>query len=141
MHVHGRMVGRKVQRREVIPVGLDLRTHRDGEADAAEDLYDLIDHPGYRVLGADPAVTRRHGEIYARLLGDPALGLETFTALREGLLKPALEPVDRGAVRLPLLRRPRGHRPKGRRELAVFAAQYRHDLRGKRVGIESGNRL
>ena len=55
VHVHRRMIGREVEREEVVPVGLDLGPDRDGEADAAEDLDDLVHHPGDRVLRADPA--------------------------------------------------------------------------------------
>ena len=50
VHVHRRMVRGKVQRDEVVPLGFDLGTDGDGEAEPAEDLDDLIDDPGDRVL-------------------------------------------------------------------------------------------
>ena len=55
VHVHRRMVGRKVEREEVVPLGLDLGADRDGEPERAEDLDDLVDDAGDGMLGADPA--------------------------------------------------------------------------------------
>ena len=55
VHVHRRVVGREVEREEVVPLGLDLGADGHGEPDAAEDLDDLVHHPGDRMLGADPA--------------------------------------------------------------------------------------
>ena len=42
LHVAGRMVGSKVQRAEHVPVVLDLGTIGDGEAQAGEDVDDLL---------------------------------------------------------------------------------------------------
>ena len=56
VQVHRRMVGGKVEREEVVPVGLDLGTQGDGEAEFAEDLRDLVDDRGDGMHGARPSV-------------------------------------------------------------------------------------
>ena len=76
VHVHRRMVGREVEREEVVPLGLDLGPDGDGEAEPPEDLDDLVDDAGDRVLGPDPAPARRHGEIEPGLLPPRLLGVE-----------------------------------------------------------------
>ena len=76
VHVHRRMIGREVERAEVVPLGLDFRPGDPGEAQPVEDLDDLLDHLGDRMLAADPAGPPRHGEIQARAGLRLGLGLE-----------------------------------------------------------------
>ncbi len=139
MHVHGRVVGRKVERGEVVPVGFHLGPDRHGEAEAPEDLDDLIDYPGDRMLGPDPAAARGHREINAGLLARPPLGLQGLAPAGERLLEAGLELVDRGAVRLPLLRRARRHRLERHGDRTILPPEDRDDLRGKRIGPQPGN--
>ena len=103
VHVHRRMVGREVEREEVVPLGLDLGARGDGEAELTEDADDLVHDPRHRVLGADPAPAAGHGEVHARGLLPPPLGRERLRALGESRLEPRLELVHRRAVALPLL--------------------------------------
>jgi hypothetical protein len=130
VHVHRRMVRRKVERGEVIPVGLHLRTYRDGESDSPEDADDLVDDPGDRMLGTDPPVASRHGAIDGGLLLASTLRFQHLAAPGERLLEKSLEPIDRRAVGLPLLCRPGGHRPERSRELTAFPPQDGDDLAG-----------
>ena len=60
VQVHRRVIGGEVEREEVVPVGLDLGTQGDGEAQGAEDLRDLLDDRGDGMHGADPASARGH---------------------------------------------------------------------------------
>ena len=59
------MIGREIERAEVVPLGFGLRSHGAGEAQPVEDLDDLLGDPGDGVLAADPAAAARHGEIDA----------------------------------------------------------------------------
>ena len=52
LHVPCRVVGRKVERAEVVVVVLDLRAVRDGEPHGDEDLLDLVEDLGQRVPAA-----------------------------------------------------------------------------------------
>ena len=91
----------------------------------AEDLDDLVHHPGDRMLGADPAAAPRHGEVDAR--APRCRRRSASSASRrcgERRLEPRLELVDRRAVALPLLdrqRRPRVLSARGER--AALPAQ------------------
>src|SRR3954463_708888 len=114
------MIRGKVQRGEVVPVRFHFGTNRNRKADATENLYDLVDHPGHWVLGAHPALASGHGEIQARLLLLPAIGLESFTPLSEGFLELRLEAIDGGAIGFALFDRPGGNRTQCRRELAAL---------------------
>ena len=49
-----RMVGREVERAEVVPLGLDLGADGAGEAQLAEDVADLVDHLGDGMQSAPP---------------------------------------------------------------------------------------
>ena len=54
VHVCGWMIQRRVQRNEVVPVGLDLRPPRARESKPGQDRTDLIDHLGDRVPATPP---------------------------------------------------------------------------------------
>jgi hypothetical protein len=58
VHLAGRMAVGKVQRGEIVVVGLDIRTFGDGEAHVGEDGGDLVDDLGDRV---DAAALGRRG--------------------------------------------------------------------------------
>ena len=60
----GRVVGRHVERLEVVPVGLDLGTLGDGEAQADEDVLEAVVRLGDEVEVAALAVGVEHlGEV------------------------------------------------------------------------------
>jgi len=63
------MVLRVVERREVIPVGLDFRTVGDVEADGAENLLDALPGAADRVQAAAAAAAAGQRDIQ-RLLGE-----------------------------------------------------------------------
>jgi hypothetical protein len=65
MHVHRRMIGGKIERGEVEPLGFDLGTYCGREAEAAKDLHDFIDDPSHRMFRTHPAAAAGHGEIFA----------------------------------------------------------------------------
>ena len=52
---------REIEREEVVPVGLDFRSQRNGEAQATEDLRDLVDDRGHRCTA--PIQRRRDGMV------------------------------------------------------------------------------
>ena len=58
-----RMLGRNVERAEIIPVGLDMRALGHPEAEIAEDLDDLVEHVADRVDAARSTWTGRQGHI------------------------------------------------------------------------------
>src|SRR5580704_11265695 len=57
------MVRRKVQRLEVVVVGLDLRAFADGVAHGLEDRDDLVHHAQHRMLHADGTLNAGKGDI------------------------------------------------------------------------------
>ncbi len=132
VHVHRGMVGREVEREEVVPLRLDLRAQRDRESDLAENVYDLIHHAGDGMLGADPARSGRHGEIDPCLLLLLPLGLQGLAPRGERRLEAHLELVDRRAVALALVERKRGHPLERGGELARLAAEHGDLLRLER---------
>ena len=77
------VVLRDVERFEVIVVELDLRAFRDREAEADEDLLELVEHDVQRVLLADDDFLARQGDV-------DGLRLEL---LREGGLSDGLLPL------------------------------------------------
>ena len=60
-----RVVGRKVQRLEVVVVGLDLRAFAHRVAHGLEDGDDLVQRADDRVLGADGAANAGEGDVEA----------------------------------------------------------------------------
>ena len=125
MHVHRRMVGREIEREEVVPLGLDLGADGDREAERVEDLDDLVDDSGNGMLGADPASAGGHGEIERGALAALLLFLERRPPRGKGRLELSLQLVDGGAVALALFDRQRCHRLEGAREHAALAAEER----------------
>ena len=65
LRVARRMVRRKVQRLEVVVVGLDLGTFADGVAHRLEDGDDFVHHAQHRMLDADGAVNAGEGDVEA----------------------------------------------------------------------------
>ncbi len=105
VHVHRRVVGREVERGEVVPLGLHLRAHGHGETETAEDLHDLVYHPGHGMLGSNPAATRGHAEVDPRRLAPTTLRFQHLPPGGKRRLEAGLEPVDGGAIALPLVER------------------------------------
>src|SRR5262245_40948997 len=107
VRVERRMVRRKVQRVEVVPVRLRLRALRDGEPELAEDAFDLLDDDGDRMLRAAPLASRRHRQVGRRRVGGareryrgPALYVERLNArlrLVEALARRRLVRAGNGA--------------------------------------------
>ena len=58
VHVHRRVVGRKVERSEVVPLRLALGPERDGESELAEDRDDFVDDERDRMLAAAASAVR-----------------------------------------------------------------------------------
>jgi hypothetical protein len=114
VHLHRRVVGREVERAEVVPRVLGLGAHRDREAELAEDRADLLDHGRDRVHRAAPARARRHREVDPRR-GPGGRALPRLERVeRVGDL--GLERVERLAGGAPVLRqRARAARPAARR--------------------------
>src|SRR5215212_10577013 len=79
VHVHRRVVSWEIECREIVPVCFHLGTDGNGEAQPPEDLHDLVDDPGDRMLGSDPAVPRGHRKVDTSLLLATLLRLQGFT--------------------------------------------------------------
>ena len=100
LRVARRVVRREVERREVVEVGLDLRTLGHAVAEPGEDLDHLALDEGDRVEVAQRGPAAGQGDVDARA---PALGLalavtELGVELGEARLDAVLEGVDRLAV-------------------------------------------
>ena len=134
------MVGREVEREEVVPLGLDLGPRGHGETQLAEDADDFVHDLGHGVLGADPAPAAGHGQIHARSVPLSLFGLECLRALGEGRLEPSLELVHGRAVPLALLNRQGRERPERRREQATLPAEDGRVLGLERIGAERRDR-
>ena len=61
--VRGRVVQRRVERNEIVPLRLDLRTAHAREAQRTKDLADLVHHPGDWVACASPGLTSGEGQV------------------------------------------------------------------------------
>ena len=76
LHVASRMVGGKVQRTEHVPIVLDLGTLGKGEAQAREDVDDLLAHHRQWMPGAHLGGKARTGDVNLVLfLGLPLVAL------------------------------------------------------------------
>ena len=95
VQVERRVIGRKVERGEVVPLGFGFRTESDGEAQLAEDVFDLFDDEGDGMLRAKPLAPRRHRQIDLALRR--AGGLELATTVVEVGLELRFDGVDQGA--------------------------------------------
>ena len=104
LHVAGGMLLREVERREDVPVVLDVGTGDGGEADPLEDLTHLVHHDGDGVAG-----TELDGRGGAGGVGEAARGgcrvLQTLLLLVEESLRLLLQQVHLLPERLALLRR------------------------------------
>ncbi len=124
------MIGREVERGEVVVVGLDLRTFRHREAERGEDLDDLFGHPGERMdrpRQRAPAGQREVGPV--RREGLPALlGLQGLEAGRDRGLDRGLGPVRLLAHLRPVRGGNAAERPQQRGELARAAEHADADL-------------
>jgi hypothetical protein len=92
LHGSRRMVGRNVQRLEVVPVVLDLRALRDPVAHAREHVDDLAFDDGQGVQRASPRAAARQRDV------DAVGGQQSLLLRRLKLAAPALERrLERGA--------------------------------------------
>ena len=157
VHVHRRMVGREVEREEVVPLGLDLGPGGDGEAELAEDPDDLVDDPGDRdaprrpsaprpgIVRSTPAASRRRRSASSALApcGERRLEprLELVDARRRSASAPrpaARASVLSAAVSTPLFRPgPRCARPRARRRRASGRRSRRGEERVE-IGVAGG---
>ena len=102
MQLHRRMIGREVERSEVIPLRFGFRTEGDGKSELTEDLADFVDHERDRVQRASPHATRRHRRIERRGAGDRRLSCHEHV---ERLVNVLLERIERSAGGTPILGR------------------------------------
>src|SRR5688500_12392648 len=63
VHVHRRMVARKIQRAEVVPFRLCFGTEGDSESDLAENVLSLFDDESDRMSSAFPSPAGRQREV------------------------------------------------------------------------------
>ena len=109
VHLARRMADREIERGEIVVVGLDIRPFGDGEAEIGEDRGDLVDDLADRMDAAGLERRRADRQRDVDALGfEPAdeLGfLEARAAIGERLADAVLEPVQRRAHDLALLRR------------------------------------
>ena len=96
LHVARGVVGRHVQRLEVVPVGLDLRPRADHEPELEEDVLDLAPHLRQRVQRPQPPTARRQRHVDdARQVFAQALLVEPGQPLGDRLLDLGLDAVRR----------------------------------------------
>ena len=96
VHLAGRMLGRDVQRREVVEIILDVRPLGDGEAHLAEDRDAFLGHLADRVQMPARPRARRQGDIN-RLVGEARLErdrIEIGLARCDRILDRILHPVE-----------------------------------------------
>src|SRR4029450_11648847 len=109
-----RMLGRDVERGEIVEIGLDVWPLGDRESHIGEDLGDLVGHLAHRMdapLG-ERALThgkRDVGALDRQLLAERSLGKLAALGL-ERLANTLLQAIDDLAVSLALLRRKRAER-------------------------------
>jgi hypothetical protein len=103
VHVHRGVIGREVERLEVVPLRLGLGPYRPVEAEAVAVLADLLHHAGDRVDGADPAAPTGERGVESRAgLAAPLPG-ELGVARVERRLERNPELVRRGTDSLPVV--------------------------------------
>ena len=109
VHQPRRVLGREIQRREVVEVVLDIRPFGDREAHVGEDGHDLVRHLAHRMDPALGAVAQRQRDVDP-LGGEPGierLGLQLGRTRFERSLDLALQRIERLARLAALLRRQR----------------------------------
>jgi hypothetical protein len=104
LHVARGVVGRRVERVEVVPLGLDPGTGAHLEAEAVEDRLDLAPHERQRVQRAERLAARRQRDVDdARQVGGQARLVEGGESFGDRALDARLGAVrglaDRGALR------------------------------------------
>ena len=123
------MLGRNVERREVVEVGLDMRPFGHGEAHVAEDLDDLIEHLADRVHAAPACSRAGTGRVTSTVSvarrASSACVVQHLLAGRDGVRDLRLEPVERRSHDLALFRHPcrRGPSSAPRRSLSCRGPQ------------------
>ena len=65
LHVACRMVLREIERSEIVPIVLDLRTVGNGKADAGKDIHHLTTHLGDGMTRTDGLGKGRTGKVFA----------------------------------------------------------------------------
>ncbi len=140
VQVHRRMVGREIEGAEVVPLGLRLGAHRDGEAELAEDGDHLVEHTGDRMERADPAAPARHGEVPLGAARRPGRRRELRLPRGERRLEGLLELVGEGPEALALVRRQSGQGLERGGERPLLPAQHGDALGLQRGDGEAGHR-
>ena len=140
VHLAGRMALGEIQLGEVVVVGLDVRTFGDGEAHVGEDRGELVHHLADRMHAArfGRRLAHRQRDVHG-LGGEPRVerrALEAFAARVERRVDAVLEPVDRRALHLALVRRHAAQRLEQRRDRAALAE--RSDPHGFERGLVGG---
>ena len=141
-----RMLGRNVQRGEIVEVGLDVGTLGDRESHIGEDLGDLVGHLAHRMnaaLGERPEPNREGdvGALERELLDGRRLGQLGASCL-ERLADGGLQAIHHLAIGLALFRRQRSERLHQLGDAALAAERGDADLfqlgevRGFRDGVK-----
>src|SRR5262245_14863526 len=131
------MIRRKIQREEVVPLILDLRSRRHGEPEPVENVHDVLDHAPGGMDPPDPAMPPGHGEIESTV--DRRRSTDRLTPSFEGGLEALLEIIDCSAKSPPLLDRERREALHDGGECPALPAEDRNGLGFERGAIESGN--
>jgi hypothetical protein len=97
------MVAREVERAEVVPVGLGFGAQRDGEAELAEDVLDLVHDERDRVFGAQPLSAARHCQVSLGLRASSVLCQRSRTSV-DRFLDQRLGFIDGGTCLAPFVR-------------------------------------
>ena len=122
-----RMIGREIQRREIVEIVLDIRAFADHETHFGEDHRDLFHHLADRVNAALRTRADRQGDI--RALGRQTLVqmrfLKRLTAGRDGVFQPLAQRVQRLSGLFALFR--------------VHLAQFAHHQGNAALLAERGN--
>ena len=143
--VHGprRMMGRDIERLEVVVVVLDLGAFRDLEAELAEQCLDARQRPGDGVQPARAAAAPGQGHVQALFRQAPLQGLPLQIGLArfDGRLQPLLGLVDDGPGHLALLGRQAAELLQPGRQAALLAEVLHTDgvqrlqVAGSRYGL------
>ncbi len=117
------MVGRGVERREVVVLGLHVGSRGHGVAEGDEDVLDLVDDLADEVLGAHVGTAPRQGHVHGVGLdaGGELVGRQLLAALGEGALDLLAHLVGALAHEGPLLGGHGAHGAEHRREAALLA--------------------
>src|SRR5687768_2163017 len=131
--VEGGVVRGEIERGEIVPLRFRFGPERDGEAEAAEDVLDLLDHLRDGMSCTTPALARRHGAV-DRCFRDSRL-LELPTPVFEPALEACLDGVDQRAGFAKLLWRERRQLLEELRKSSRFSAEQRRARFLERRGV------